>query len=103
MLPTPPPPRRPAGSRASYADAQRNRQCTGHVGQTDRGEAAAGHTGGRGSPHAFLGCSGLPTSKRPGGRAGAVPEGWGGGELGGLGGEEAGLLHCLYPAAPACP
>lgn len=38
---------------------------------------------------------------RPGGRGSG---GMGvGGELGGLGGEEAGLLHCLYPAAPARP
>lgn len=39
-------------------------------------------------------------ARRPGGR-GSGGMRWG--ELGGLGGEEAGLLHCLYPAAPARP
>lgn len=64
------------------------------------GSPLRSHSGahGCGSSHASLDCSGLPTL---GSRAGAVPEGLGGGELGGLGGEEAGLLHCLHPAAPA--
>lgn len=60
-------------------------------------EATTGHTGAAPRTPHLAAPNSLPQAA---GRA-RFRRGGGGGELGGLGGEEAGLLHCLHPAAPA--